>query len=50
LREDRYFMLGSDLHGIETLPHRLNGIPRAIELVGEEKVDQLMRVNPSHLI
>jgi protein-tyrosine phosphatase len=50
LAEDRYFLLGSDLHKPETLPHRLNGLPRAIELVGGAKVDQLTKINPLKLM
>ncbi len=50
LREDRYFMLGSDLHRIETLPVRLRGLERAIEIVGEDKVWELTHVNPLRLV
>jgi len=50
LAEDRYFLLGSDLHKPETLDIRLNGLPRAIELVGKEKVDELTKINPLKLM
>ncbi len=50
LAEDRYTFLGSDLHRWETLELRLNGLKRAIELVGEAKVDELTKVNPRMLI
>lgn len=50
LAEDRYFMLGSDLHRIDTLDRRLRGLDRAIQLIGAEKVDQLTIENPSRLI
>jgi len=50
LLEDRYFMLGSDTHNIETLPVRLNGLSRAIELVGEQKVMELTRDHPLTLV
>ena len=43
---DRYFMLGSDLHKLETLDHRMRGIDVAIKLVGNDVVDRLMKTNP----
>jgi protein-tyrosine phosphatase len=49
LMEDRYFMLGSDLHNFETLPNRLNGLQRAIEMVGEGKIGELTVGNPRKL-
>jgi protein-tyrosine phosphatase len=50
LREDRYFLLGSDLHHLNGLDVRLNGLKRAIEIVGEEKVWQLTYTNPTKLM
>jgi protein-tyrosine phosphatase len=50
LSEDRYFMLGSDLHSFETLPPRLAGLKRAIELAGAEKIDVLTKTNPAKLL
>jgi protein-tyrosine phosphatase len=50
LAEDRYFMLGSDLHNLTSLPLRLKGLRRAIEAVGEEKVWQLTRDHPRQLL
>ncbi len=50
LLEDRYFMLGSDTHNIETLPVRIRGLNRAIELVGEDKVMKLTRDHPLELV
>jgi protein-tyrosine phosphatase len=50
LLQDRYFMLGSDTHNIETLPVRLRGLRRAIELVGDEKVMELTRDHPLTLV
>jgi protein-tyrosine phosphatase len=50
LLDGRYFMLGSDLHNLASLPLRLNGLQRAIELVGEEEVWKLTRDNPRQLI
>ncbi|HZL35016.1 MAG TPA: CpsB/CapC family capsule biosynthesis tyrosine phosphatase [Tepidisphaeraceae bacterium] len=50
LAEDRYFLLGSDLHNLASLPIRLKGLRRAIEAVGEEKVWQLTSENPRKLL
>jgi protein-tyrosine phosphatase len=50
LAEDRYFMLGSDLHNLTSLPLRLKGLRRAIEAAGEEKVWQLTRDHPRQLM
>lgn len=50
LLEGKYFLLGSDLHNLETLQHRMNGLHNAIELVGEEAVDRLTRENPLQLL
>ena len=50
LLEGKYFLLGSDLHGLDSLPPRLEGLRRAIDLVGEEAVDQLTRKNPLKLL
>ena len=50
LLHDRYFLLGSDLHNLRTLDVRLNGLGRAIELAGEEKVDRLTITNPQKLL
>jgi protein-tyrosine phosphatase len=49
LLENRYFLIGSDLHRIETLPKRLRGLDRAIDLIGEERVWELTHVNPATL-
>jgi len=50
LAEGRYFMIGSDLHRIDTLDRRLNGLARAAELVGQAVVDRLTIENPSQLL
>ena len=49
LTEDRYFLLGSDLHNAATLDVRLRGLERAIELMGAAKVDELTMTNPGKL-
>ena len=41
LTEGRYFVLGSDLHRLDTLKIRLDGLKRAIEVAGDEAVDRL---------
>jgi len=50
LREDRYFILGSDTPNFESLECRMRGLARAIELVGEEKIWTLTRDNPKQLL
>lgn len=50
LIEDRYFLLGSDLHRLNTLDHRLRGLERAIELIGEDEVWTLTHTNPLKLM
>ncbi|HET6246881.1 MAG TPA: CpsB/CapC family capsule biosynthesis tyrosine phosphatase [Tepidisphaeraceae bacterium] len=50
LQEHRYFMFGSDLHNLASLPLRLRGLERGIELVGEEKAWEMTRDNPKKLL
>jgi protein-tyrosine phosphatase len=50
LVEGNYFLLGSDTHNIETMPVRLRGLSRAIELVGEDRVMELTRDHPLTLL
>lgn len=50
LQDDRYFLLGSDTHDATGLKKRLTGLINAIELAGEERVDQLTKENPKLLL
>jgi len=50
LKQDRYFMLGSDLHRLDTLPRRLHGLRRATELVGQNVVTRLTQTHPAMLL
>lgn len=50
LAEGRYFLLGSDLHRLNSLQARLDGLGRAIELAGEERIRELTVVNPRQLL
>jgi protein-tyrosine phosphatase len=50
LQDDRYFLLGSDLHDVPGLKKRLTGLVNAIELGGEQRIDQLTRENPKLLL
>ena len=50
LLEGRYFVLGSDLHNLASLPMRLDGLKRATDLVGRETIDKLTIVNPRQLL
>jgi protein-tyrosine phosphatase len=50
IREDRYFLLGSDTHNPQGLKTRLVGLRNAIALVGDRVVDRLTRENPAKLL
>jgi protein-tyrosine phosphatase len=50
LAEGRYFLLGSDLHRLKSLQVRLDGLDRAIELAGEERIRELTELNPRKLL
>ena len=50
LAEGRYFMLGTDLHGQETLRQRVEGFHRARDLVDTETFDRLTIHHPRLLI
>lgn len=50
LRENRYFLLGSDLHNLKTLDLRMDGLRRATDLAGPETIDLLTRQNPARLL
>jgi hypothetical protein len=43
-------MLGSDLHNLASLPIRMKGLERAIEMLGNEEVWKLTRDNPKKLV
>lgn len=49
LKEDRYFMLGTDGHRPDHIASRMAGIGEAIDLVGEAKIRKLMVENPAKL-
>src|SRR5437016_2950603 len=50
LTERRYFLLGTDTHRPDTLPVRLTGLKKAIELAGTHYIDELTIKNPRMLI
>lgn len=50
LREDRYFMLGSDTHNPQTLPVRLKGLENARALASKETIQELMVIHPRKLL
>jgi len=50
LEEDRYFMIGSDLHGLDTLPIRMEGLKRVTEAVDKAKLRELTWENPKKLL
>lgn len=50
LDENRYFMLGGDLHREDTLPFRFDGLSKVIARVGLDEVRRLVRDNPLTLL
>jgi len=50
LVKGEYFVLGSDLHNPQSLDIRLNGLKRAISLVGDDEVNRLTKINPRELL
>lgn len=50
LQEGRYFMLGSDLHNLKSMPIRMAGLHRAVEMVGAAQVWTLTSANPRTLL
>jgi protein-tyrosine phosphatase len=50
LKEGKYFVLGTDLHGPESLPSRLTGLTNARRLAGDKVIDRLTIENPRKLL
>jgi tyrosine-protein phosphatase YwqE len=50
LTGERYFLLGSDLHRLATLPPRLQGLRNAIEMMGKKAIDKLTIDHPRLLL
>ena len=50
LREDRYFLIGSDAHRLNTLERRMIGLERAADLVGHAALDRLTIEHPMLVI
>jgi protein-tyrosine phosphatase len=50
LCEGRYFMLGSDLHNVRSMPVRIAGLYRVAELIGEDGLWRLTSENPRKLL
>ncbi|MBA3406405.1 MAG: hypothetical protein H0U13_17265 [Gemmatimonadaceae bacterium] len=50
LQDGRYFMLGSDLHNMKSLPIRIAGLYRVIEMIGEDGAWTLTSTNPRTLL
>jgi protein-tyrosine phosphatase len=50
LLEKRYTFLATDTHRPDSLPQRMHGLRRAIELAGEEEVARLTAENPRMLL
>lgn len=49
LGEDRYFLLGSDMHRLNTLDRRIKGLRVAEDLIGPDAVDRLTIEHPKKL-
>jgi len=45
-----YFVLGTDLHNPQSMDVRMNGLKRAIEVVGEEEVNKLTITHPYEIL
>jgi protein-tyrosine phosphatase len=50
LSDGRYFMFGSDLHNPQSMPIRIAGLHRAIEIAGKDAVWTLTSTNPRKLL
>jgi protein-tyrosine phosphatase len=50
IQRQEYFVLGTDLHNPQTLGVRLNGLRRAIEIVGDAEVDRLTIDHPRQIL
>lgn len=50
LHEGRYFAIGSDTHGLDGLPARLEGLVRLKQIVNERTLHTLLVANPSQLL
>lgn len=50
LKEDRYFMLGSDLHRLDSVALRMAGLKRAREICSPDQLNRLMRINPAKVL
>ncbi len=50
LTQNKYIMLGLDMHQFETLENRLDGITQVQQLVGEEKTLELLNTNIREMI
>jgi protein-tyrosine phosphatase len=50
LREDRYFALGSDTHGLDSIEKRLAGLKRVESIASSQTLDRLLRINPTKLM
>jgi protein-tyrosine phosphatase len=50
LEQDCYFCVGSDLHGLGSMPSRLRGLARVAEAAGDAKFKELTWDNPKRLL
>ncbi len=50
LSENRYFMLGGDLHRLDTIDSRFAGLEKVLSKVGVENLRRLLKTNPQSLL
>lgn len=50
LRSGKYHLLGTDLHDYKSMPPRMEGLQKAIDMVGEEVVNVLTVENPRRML
>jgi protein-tyrosine phosphatase len=50
LREGKYHLLGTDLHDFKSMPPRMEGLQKAIDMIGDDAVHLLTVENPRALL
>jgi protein-tyrosine phosphatase len=50
LERKQYYMLGGDVHRLDSLPKRFKGLQRAVDLLGTQDAGRLLRENPLKLL
>lgn len=50
LEKNQYYMLGGDIHRIDSMPKRIRGLERTVALLGADQAGKLLRDNPLRLL